>query len=93
MKRFIVVMALGLVFVIVALVIALQWPVVFWLLVLSACLYFAFGRRAEVEFRLGVGGDSSERRFYTAVVWKQAGKTANEAETSGLDTVKLEDRV
>jgi len=59
-----------LVIVISLLALASQWPVLFWLVVLSVGLYLLFGRKVEVEFRLGIGG-GEERRVYGALVWKR----------------------
>lgn len=38
-------------------------------MVVSLGLYLLFGRKADVEFRVGVGG-TDERRLYGALVWK-----------------------
>jgi hypothetical protein len=44
-------------------------PALFWLVVVSIGLYLLFGRKADVKFRIGVGG-AEERRVYGALVWK-----------------------
>ena len=65
------------VIVISLLALASRWPALFWLVVLNIGLYLLFGRKVEVEFRLGVGG-SEERRVYGALVWRrQAGAVEN----------------
>ena len=62
MKRVLLGTLLCLVILVVALVLASRWPALFWLSALALLLYFAFGRQAQVEFRLGVGGLSGERK-------------------------------
>jgi len=52
------------------LALASRWPALFWRLVLGVGLYFLFGRKVEVELRLGVKG-GEERRVYGALVWKR----------------------
>jgi hypothetical protein len=52
------------------LALASRWPALFWLVVLSVGLYLLFGRKLEVEFRLGIGA-GEERRVYGALVWKR----------------------
>ena len=70
MKRIVLGTFSCLVVVISLLALASRWPVLFWLLVLGVGLYFLFGRKVEVEFRLGIGG-GEERRVYGALVWKR----------------------
>ena len=73
MKRIVLGSFLCLVIVISLLALASRWPGLFWLVVLSIGLYLLFGRKVEVELRLGVGG-GEERRVYGALVWRrQAG--------------------
>ena len=52
------------------LALASRWATVFWLLVLALCLYLLFGRKVELELRVGLDGDGLERRVYAALVWK-----------------------
>ncbi|MHB8412540.1 MAG: hypothetical protein ACYDDI_11430 [Candidatus Acidiferrales bacterium] len=70
MRRFLVGTSLCLGIVLVALVIAARWPVVFWLLVLSVLLYLAAGRRVDIDVRLGTTRNAGEKRLYAAAVWK-----------------------
>ncbi|HEX5481848.1 MAG TPA: hypothetical protein VFZ08_04405 [Terriglobia bacterium] len=95
MKRFVIGTALWLGIVAVVSMIALHWPAVFWLVVLSACLYLVLGRRANVELRMGVGHCERERRLYAAVVWKRPAKAESENAVvdSEFDPVKVEERV
>lgn len=93
MKTLIVGTALILVVVVALIVIDLRGPALFWLLVLSGCLYLAFGRRAEIEFRAGVGQGGDERRLYAALVWKHARKAVKEAKDSSIEPVSAEERV
>ena len=73
MKRIVLGTFSCLVIVISLLALASRWPALFWLLVFGVGLYFLFGRKVEVEFRLGIGG-GEERRVYVALVWRrQAG--------------------
>jgi hypothetical protein len=46
---------------------AARWLALFWLMVVSLGLYLLFGRKANVEFRVGLGG-TEERRLYGALV-------------------------
>ena len=65
----------------------LRWPDLFWLLVVSLCLYLLFGRRAEVEARLGISGGEG-RRVYGALVWRRRAGVAEDVgtdESSGLE--------
>lgn len=78
MKRRIVGVVLWLAVVGTIAVIALRWPVVFWLLALSVCLYLIFGRRAELELRFGVGTRRLQKRLYAAVIWQRHAKTGVE---------------
>lgn len=95
MKRFVVGTVLWLAIVAAVTVVGLRWPVVFWLLVLSACLYLVFGRRADIELRMGVGHCERERRLYAAVVWKRPAKAKSENAVvdSEFNAVKVEERV
>jgi hypothetical protein len=61
------------------LALASRWAMLFWLLVLGLCLYLLFGRKVELELRVGGGGDGVERRVYAALVWKR-GAAAPEGE-------------
>lgn len=95
MKRFAIGTALWLAIVGAVVVIALRWPAMFWLLVLSASLYLVFGRKANIDLRVGVANDERERRWYAAVVWKRAAHAKSETaiDDSKFDVEKLEDRV
>lgn len=95
MKRFVVGRVLWLAMVATVTVIGLRWPVAFWLLVLSACLYLVFGRGANIELRMGVGHCEGGRRLYAAVVWKRPATAAGGGAVvdSEFDAVKAEERV
>ena len=87
MKRAVLGTALLLAILVVTLLVATRWPALFWLAVLALLLYLAFGRRIEVEFRLGVGDVSGERQVYLALAWKPrtaaaAGQPASQAANS-----------
>src|SRR5438046_1150015 len=84
MKRALLGTGLLLATLIVTLLVATRWPALFWLTTLALLLYLAFGRRVEVEFRLGVGDVSGEGRVYLALAWKRqkaaaAGQPASQA--------------
>ncbi|HEV2416467.1 MAG TPA: hypothetical protein VGX94_01550 [Terriglobia bacterium] len=91
MKRFAIGTALWLGIVGAVVVIALRWPVVFWLVVLIACVYLVFGWRTSIDLRIGAGNGERERRLYAVVVWKRKGKS--DSLDSEVDGMKLEDRV
>lgn len=63
--------------------IALRWPLVLWLLGLSVWLYLAFGRRGELELRLGVGTRRLQKRLYAAAIWERHAKTGVEPGVEG----------
>ena len=69
-----------LVVVVALLVLASGWAPLFWLLVLAICLYLLFGRKVELELRVGVGGDGVEKRVYAALVWKRGAAAPEGAE-------------
>ena len=69
-----------LVVVVALLVLASGWAPLFWLLVLAICLYLLFGRKVELELRVGVAGDGVERRVYAALVWKRGAAAPEGAE-------------
>ena len=71
MRKALLGMLLCLGILIVAFFIAVRWPALFSLIVLAWLLYLAFGRRAEVEFRAGLGESGQDRRFYITVVLKR----------------------
>ncbi len=73
-----------LVIVMAVVALAAHWPALFWLLVLSVSLYLLFGRKAEVEFRLGVGG-AEERRLYGTLVWKARDRLQERADEAESD--------
>jgi hypothetical protein len=61
---------------------------VFWLLVLALCLYLLFGRKVELELRVGLGGYGTERKVYGALVWKRgvaAPESAEQCEPARLE--------
>lgn len=58
---------------------AARWPALFWLLSVSMTLYLLFRRKADVEFRIGLGG-AQERRLYGALVWKRRERVPDRAE-------------
>ena len=83
MKRFLLgtfaCLAIGLAFV----VLDARWPALFWMMVVSMGLFLLFGRKADVEFRIGLGG-GEERCLYGALVWRYRDRlqeTADEAES------------
>lgn len=80
MKKLVIGTLLWLAVVAIAAVIVLHWPVVFWLLALSVGLYLIFGRRAEIEFRVGVGTHRTERRLYAAINWQRRARPVREPE-------------
>jgi hypothetical protein len=47
-------------------------------------LYLLFGRKAEVEFRIGLGG-AQERRVYGAVVWRHRDRLQERADGQESD--------
>jgi hypothetical protein len=69
-KRVVLGTLLCLLILIALLVLASRWPALFWLLVITFCLYMLLGRKAEVEVKLGIGG-GDERQIYAALVWKR----------------------
>ncbi|MGH9435654.1 MAG: hypothetical protein ACRD06_06610 [Terriglobia bacterium] len=94
MKRHIIGTVLWLVVVVIDAVIALHGSIVFWLLALSVCLYSVFGRRAELELRMGVGTRKSQRRLYAAVIWQRHSEGAGESQVEEveLEGVRVEER-
>ncbi len=70
-----------LVIVVAVLALASHWSALFWLLALSLSIYLLFGRKFEVEFRVGVGA-GKERRLYGALTWKHR---ASETKTEVAD--------
>ena len=70
------------------LVLASRWATLFWLLVIAGLLYWLFGGKVVVELRLGVSGDTTERRIYGAFVWKRGGiaqERADQCEVGQLE--------
>jgi hypothetical protein len=84
MKRFFLGTFVSLVAVTGFAVLAARWPALFWLMVVSMGLYLLFGRKADVEFRFGVGG-AEERRLHGAVVWKRRDRVLESADRQGSD--------
>ncbi len=80
MKRVLVGTFLCLVFLVALMALASRWPALFWLLVFSVSFYLLFGRKGEVELRLGIGG-GEERRIYVAFVWKRRAGATERADT------------
>ncbi|TAM79616.1 MAG: hypothetical protein EPN47_17595 [Acidobacteria bacterium] len=87
MKRFLLGTFACLVIVMASVMLAAQWPTLFWLLVASMGLYLFFGRKAEVEFRIGVGG-TKERRLYGALVWKRWDRLLERADGASRTSLK-----
>lgn len=81
MKRVLVGTMSCLVILIALLALASRWTGLFWLVVLSICLYLLFGRKVELEVRLGVGGGGEERRVYGALIWKRRAGVTESADT------------
>ena len=75
--------------VVALLALASRWAALFWLLVLAICLYFLFGRKVELELRVGVGGDGVERRVYLALVWKRGAGAPESAEQCELAQLEV----
>lgn len=71
MKRVVLGTLSYLVLVVALLALASRWTALFWLLLVALCLYLLFGRKVDLELRIGVGGDGVERRVYGALVWKR----------------------
>jgi hypothetical protein len=80
MKRVLVGTLSCLVVGVAVLVLASRWAPLFWVLALALGLYLLFGRKAELEVRVGLGGDGVERRVYTALVWKRRAAAPQSAE-------------
>jgi hypothetical protein len=80
MKRVLLGSLSCLVVVVALLALASRWAALFRLLVLAICLYLLFGRKVELELRVGVGGDGVERRVYGALVWKRGAAALESAE-------------
>jgi uncharacterized protein (DUF58 family) len=84
MKRVLLGTLSCLVIVVALLALASRWATLFWLLVLGLCLYLLFGRKVQLELRVGVGGDGVERRVYLALVWKRGAGAPESAEQCEL---------
>jgi hypothetical protein len=80
MKRLLLGILSSLAVVVALVALALRWAPLFWLLVLAICLYLLFGRKVELELRVGVGGDGVEKRVYAALVWKRGAAAPEGAE-------------
>ena len=80
MKRLLLGILSCLVAVVALLALASRWAPLFWLLVLALGLYLLFGRKLELELRVGLGGDGVERRVYGALVWKRGAAAPESAE-------------
>lgn len=80
MKRLLLGALLCLLILVALLALASRWPELFWLLVISLCLYLLVGRKVEVEFRLGISG-LEERRVDGALVWKRRAGVPESADT------------
>jgi len=88
MKRVLLGTLLCLVVVVGLLALASRWAAVFWLLVLAISLYLLFGRKVELELRVGLGDDGVEKRVYAALVWKRgvaAPESAEQCEPARLE--------
>ncbi len=67
---------------------AARWPALFWVLIVGVGFYVLFGRKADVEFRIGLGG-AEERRLYGALVWRHRDRvleSANGQESDEYET-------
>ena len=69
MKRFLLGVFVSLVIATGSAMMTARCPALFWVLVVGMGFYVLIGRKADVEFRIGVGG-AEERRLYGALVWK-----------------------
>jgi hypothetical protein len=87
MKRVLLGILSCLVVVVALLALASRWALLFWLLVLALGLYLLFGRKVELELRVGVGGDGVERRVYVALIWKRGAvpESAEQCEPARLE--------
>ena len=63
---------------------AARWPALFWVLVVGMGFYVLFSRKADVEFRIGVGG-AEERRLYGTLVWKHRDRLQERADKAEPD--------
>ena len=79
MKRALLGTMLLLAILVVTLLVATRWPTLFWLAVLALLLYLAFGRRAEVELRLGVGTPPGRGAF----IWLWPGGAGRRQQRNG----------
>jgi len=79
MKRVLLGTLSCLVVVVALVVLASRWAPLFWLLVLALGLYLLFGRKLELELRVGLGADGVERRLYGALIWKRGAREQCEA--------------
>ena len=84
MKRFFLGTFVSLVAVTGFATLAARWPALFLLLIVSMTVYLLFGRKADVEFRFGVGG-AQERRLYGAVVWRHRDRVLESVDGAGSD--------
>jgi len=80
MKRLLLGILSCFVVVVALLALASHWSPLFWLLVLAICLYLLFGRKVELELRVGLSGDGLERRVYAALIWKREAAAPERAE-------------
>jgi hypothetical protein len=71
MKRVLLGTLSCLVLVVALLALAARWTTLFWLVLVALCLYLLFGRKVDLELRIGVAADGVERRVYGALVWKR----------------------
>lgn len=88
MKRVFLGTLLCLLILIAVLALASRWPALFWLVALSVSLYLLFGRKVEVEFRLGIHG-VEEKRIYGALVWKRRTGVAESSEKHELARLQV----
>ena len=84
MKRFLLGAFVSLVIATGFAVLAARWPALFWVLVVGMGFYVLFGRKADVEFRIGVGG-AEERRLYGTLVWKHRDRLQERADKAEPD--------
>jgi len=89
MKRILLGTLSCLVIVVALLALASRCATVFWVLVLAICLYLLFGRKVELELRVGLSGDGRERRVYAALVWKRGVGGSESAEQCELAQLEV----
>lgn len=84
MRRFVLGVFVSLVIAAGFALMAARWPALFWVLMVGMGFYVLFGRKADVEFRIGIGA-AEERRLYVALVWRHRDRVLESAEGPGAD--------